>query len=515
MVRQKTMSIAGETMYARAIFLMFVFLCVFSSSCSIGEAQMEAGGRYKADWESLKEHNEAADWFRDAKFGTYFHWGVYTVPAFGDEWYPRNMHRKKDADGTEYRHHVETYGDPSEFGYHDFVPMFKAEKFDADEWAELFEQAGARFAGPVAEHHDGFSMWDSDATPWNAADMGPKRDTTGELAAAIRRRGMRFITTFHHARNRTWYPRVEGWPTTSDDAKLQMLYGNMPAEKFNRLWLAKVIEVVDKYRPDIIWFDSHMDLIPDEYRTEFLAHYFNKADEWGAEVVVTYKAQERNLPPEIGVQDFERGRQNRITDYVWLTDDTISFGSWCYTHDLKIKSTRYVLHMLIDIVSKNGVLLLNISPKADGTIPTNQREVLLGIGEWLDKYGEAIYGTRPFIVFGQGPTRLKTGGEFAREILQYKPEDIRFTTKGDTVYAIQLGWPGPKHQTLLESFSRKHRLESLEIRNVTMLGSNERITWSLREDGLAVTSPTSAPHEMAVVYKIETNGIQNFRTPAE
>ncbi|MHC4062247.1 MAG: alpha-L-fucosidase, partial [Planctomycetota bacterium] len=268
-------------------------------------------------------------------------------------------------------------------------------------------------------------------------------------------------------------------------------------------------------RPDIIWFDSHMDLIPDEYRTEFLAHYFNKADEWGAEVVVTYKAQERNLPPEIGVQDFERGRQNRITDYVWLTDDTISFGSWCYTHDLKIKSTRYVLHMLIDIVSKNGVLLLNISPKADGTIPTNQREVLLGIGEWLDKYGEAIYGTRPFIVFGQGPTRLKTGGEFAREILQYKPEDIRFTTKGDTVYAIQLGWPGPKHQTLLESFSRKHRLESLEIRNVTMLGSNERITWSLREDGLAVTSPTSAPHEMAVVYKIETNGIQNFRTPAE
>ncbi|MHC4186076.1 MAG: alpha-L-fucosidase C-terminal domain-containing protein [Planctomycetota bacterium] len=156
-----------------------------------------------------------------------------------------------------------------------------------------------------------------------------------------------------------------------------------------------------------------------------------------------------------------------------------------------------------------------MSPKADGTIPTNQREVLLGIGEWLDKYGEAIYGTRPFIVFGQGPTRLKTGGEFAREILQYKPEDIRFTTKGDTVYAIQLGWPGPKHQTLLESFSRKHRLESLEIRNVTMLGSNERITWSLREDGLAVTSPTSAPHEMAVVYKIETNGIQNFRTPAE
>jgi alpha-L-fucosidase len=167
--------------------------------------------------------------------------------------------------------------------------------------------------------------------------------------------------------------------------------------------------------------------------------------------------------------------------------------------------------MLIDIVSKNGVLLLNISPKADGTIPTNQREVLLGIGEWLGKHGEAIYDTRPFIVFGQGPTRLKEGGEYAREILQYKSEDIRFTTKGDTVYAIQLGWPAPKQQTLLESFSRKHRQDSLKIKSVRMLGSDEKVAWTLREDGLAVTSPSSAPHEMAVVYKIETNGIQHFK----
>jgi alpha-L-fucosidase len=168
--------------------------------------------------------------------------------------------------------------------------------------------------------------------------------------------------------------------------------------------------------------------------------------------------------------------------------------------------------MLIDIVSKNGQLLLNISPKADGTIPSNQREVLLGMGEWLGKYGEAIYGTRPFVVFGEGPTRLKTGGEYAREKLMYKPEDIRFTTKGDTGYAIQLGWPGANQQTLLESFSKKHRQDGLKIKRVTMLGSDEKITWSLREDGLAVTSPASAPHEMALVYKIETNGIQRFQT---
>jgi len=276
------------------------------------------------------------------------------------------------------------------------------------------------------------------------------------------------------------------------------------------MWLGKLKEVIDQYRPDIMWFDSKMEQIPDKYRTEFLAYYFNKADEWGKEVVVTYK--EQCLPREIGVEDFERGRENRITDFVWLTDDTISHGSWCYTNDLKIKSTRYVLHVLIDIVSKNGQLLLNISPKADGTIPRKQREGLLGIGEWLGKYGEAIYGTRPFVVFGEGPTRLKKGGEFAREKLQYKPEDIRFTTKGNFVYAIQLGWPGAKHETLLKSFSGERRQESLKIKSVRMLGSDEKIAWSLREDGLAVTSPISAPDNMAVVYKIETNGIEHFRS---
>jgi alpha-L-fucosidase len=476
-------------------------------SSSIGEAQVGAGGRYLADWESLKKHNEAPHWFRDAKFGIYFHWGVYSVPAFGDEWYPRNMHMK---DRPEYKHHIDTYGGPSEFGYHDFVPMFKAEKFNADEWAELFRQAGACFAGPVAEHHDGFSMWASDVNPWNAKDVGPKRDVTGELAAALRKRGMRLITTFHHARSRVWYPRIKGWPTTSDDPKLRVLYGNMPRDEFLELWKGKLLEVIDGYQPDIIWFDSKVDSVPDKYLTEFLAHYFNKARQWHKEVVVTYK--EQDLPREIGVEDLEKGRQNRITEHTWLTDDTISLGSWCYTNDLRIKSTRYVLHVLIDIVSKNGQLLLNISPKADGTIPANQQEVLLGIGEWLGKYGQAIYGTGPFVVFGEGPTRLKTGGEFAREKLQYKPEDIRFTIKGNTVYAIQLGWPGAKSETLLESFSKKHRLDSLRIRGVRMLGSEEKIAWSLLEDGLVVTTPLSPPHEMAVVYKIETNGIGHFKS---
>lgn len=485
----------------------------------------DVGKPYMPKWSSLKKHNAAPDWFRDVKFGIYFHWGVYSVPAFGfgSDWYASRMHVKGEP---EYEHHIKTYGHPSKFGYHDFVPMFKAEKFDAEEWADLFEQAGARFAGPVAEHHDGFAMWDSDLTPWNVKDMGPKRDITGEIAKAIRKRGMKLVTTFHHARNNqrqiekkgklVWtgfYPYIEGWPTASEDPKLRMLYGNIPRDQFLKLWKGKIMEVIDKYEPEIIWLESDLPMIPDEHVTDLLAYYFNKADESGKEVMVTYK--EQGLPPEIGVEDFERGRQNHIPEYVWLTDDTISTPesrTWGYTSNMKIKSTRYLLHVLIDIVSKNGQLLLNISPKADGTIPNDQRKVLLGIGRWLGKYGEAIYGTRPFVVFGEGPTRLKTGGEYAREQLQYKPEDIRFTTKGDIVYAIGLGWPGANHETLLKSFSAKRRQDSLKIKSVRMLGSDEKIAWSLREDGLTVTSPLSPPDKMAIVYKIETNGIKHFRS---
>jgi alpha-L-fucosidase len=466
---------------------------------------LEGGQRYEGDWESLKKHNAVPDWFRDAKFGIYFHWGVYTVPAFGTEWYPREMHLK---DKPEYKHHIEKYGDPSEFGYHDFVPMFKAEKFDAEKWADLFERAGARFVGPVAEHHDGFSMWASRVNPWNAKEMGPKRDILGELAGAFGKRGIRLVTTFHHARSRKWYPRVEGWPTTSEDAKLRILYGNIPEDEFKELWRKKLYEVIDVYRPDLIWFDSGFEAMGEEYINNFLAYYLNRAQEWGKEVVIACK--ELDLPREIAIEDFEKGRMNKITDYVWLTDDTISFRSWSYVEGMKIKSTRYVLGVLIDIVSKNGCLLLNISPKSDGTIPKDQQDVLLGIGAWLDKFGESIYGTRCFVVFGEGPTRLKSGGEYARELLTYTSKDIRFTTKGDVVYAIQLGWPGANRETLLKSFSKEMRKDSLAIKSVKMLESEEEIIWSLSEEGLMVTSPTSAPHDMAVVYKIETNGLEHF-----
>ena len=226
--------------------IFFSLSCfVLLLGCSAPKEKKETVKIYEPNWESLANHNEQADWLKDAKFGIYFHWGVYAVPAFGSEWYPRHMHFEGYR---EYNHHLEKYGHPSEFGYHDFVPMFKAEKFNAKEWVDLFEKAGARYAGPVAEHHDGFSMWDSEITPWNSMDKGPMKDITGELEKEIKLRGMKFITTFHHARNlqryndsihekrfaHSHYPLFEGMPPTSTDDELKYLYGKIQNEPDQR-----------------------------------------------------------------------------------------------------------------------------------------------------------------------------------------------------------------------------------------------------------------------------------------
>jgi len=459
-----------------------------------------AKGPFKADWKDLERHEAAPEWFRDAKFGIYWHWGVYSVPAYGNEWYPKWMHTKEGR-RSYYRHHVETYGEPDTFGYHDFVPMFKAEKFDADEWADLLKKAGARYAGPVCEHHDGFAMWASALTPWNAGAKGPKRDITGELEKAIRARGMRFVTTFHHERTRTWYPRVEGWPTTSTDPELRMLYANVSEDLFNRIFLAKLGEAIDKYRPDLIWFDGQMSQIQDPTHLRFLAYYFNNARQWGRDVVVTTKKHQ--YPPSISVEDFEKGRANRLTDYCWLTDDTISMGSWCYTRDLEIKSTSRVLHDFLDIVSKNGCLLLNISPKADGTIPEVQRKVLLGMGEWLKVNGEAVYDTRPWLAFGEGPTRLTKHGGFVGH-LTYTSQDIRYTRSKDgaAVYAIALGWPQGNALTL-----KAVVVERADGAAVHLLGRDEPLAYRVNDAKQLVIDTSSVranerPCEHAYAFKL-------------
>ncbi len=521
----------------------FWFVCVILSACLTNRLLSHAE-EYEPEWKSLARHKQAPEWFRDAKFGIYFHWGPYAVPAFGNEHYPRTMYghvsgkppkpKKAATKGIgfqtyrEHEFHIRTYGQPKNFEYHNLFPLFTAQSFNAEEWADLFFLAGAKFAGPVAMHHDGFAMWDSAVTPWNSMAIGPRRDVVGEMARAIRKRQMKFITTFHHAKvgraaegdpdKHRWHylgrekylEREAPEKIGSDDESLRKLYGTMPWPKFLQMWQALLAEVIDNYEPDLIWFDSWLDRIPEKSRKNFLAEYFNAAKDWNKDVVVTYKQED--LPADVGVVDYEKGRLDDLTNYAWLTDDTISAGpwtttgSWSYTEELDIKSAKVLLHTLIDIVSKNGNLLLNISPTADGTIPDEQRESLLGMGIWLRANGEAIYGTRPFRTYGEGPKRLTSSGHFVEMSGEYTSENIRFTQKGTTVFAIQLGWPGSRKQVQIKSLGRG-TLKDRVITRVSVVDSPESIEWECQDEALFITAPSVAPNNFAICYRIETTAL--------
>ena len=508
-------------MFQKALSVCRAAICIAGvgsalSSVSLAESPAavtpsghpKIAGPYEANWDSLSKHDPAPDWFRDDKFGIYFHWGVYSVPAFGSEWYPRHMHAK---DSKEHKHHVEKYGPVDEFGYEDFVPQFTGENFDADEWCDLFQKSGAKFVGPVAEHHDGFAMWGSDWTPWNAVDRGPKKDIVGEMERAARKRGMKFVATFHTARNSLWL-KNGNWSGHFDGAKLNFpeslgkdperdfMYGFMPRDQFLRMWNGKLEEVIDRYHPDLIWFDTWLDEIPEKNRQEFAAYYFNDAAKRNQDVVITYKQED--MPQNMAVLDIEKGGLEEITDFAWLTDDTISLGSWCYTEDLKIKTPAIVLHSLVDIVSKNGSLILNLSPKADGTIPRVQRDVLLAIGDWLGKYGEAIYNTRPFVLHGHGPTKPGEGhfGGAATDI-EYTAADVRYTRNGDTVYAIVLGKPAAGTKIKLEAFEKSDLAG--KVKSVSVLGGGD-VDFEVDGTALMVTAPGDCPDDLANVLKIVT-----------
>lgn len=459
---------------------------------------------YEPTWESLRAHT-TPEWFQDAKFGIYTHWGVYSVPAFGSEWYPRNMYRE---DNRAHAYHLEKFGDPAEFGYKDFIPRFTAERFNADEWAELFARAGAKFAGPVAEHHDGFAMWDSALSEWDAADMGPGRDIVGELEQAVRRQGLKFVTSFHHAFNWKYFEPSYTQDKRHDTenpvyAGLGGLYptpheaGAPESSEFLRDWEAKIREVIDTYRPDYLWFDfGWKEPAFEEYKKSVIAHYYNQGHRWGKGVVVTHK--DDHLPPGVAVLDLERGKLNEMSQEPWITDTSVDRRSWCYIQNPDYKSVNILVDNLVDRVSKNGNLLLNIGPRPDGTIPDEQKELLLGIGAWLEVNGEAIYGTRPWLIFGEGPTEEK-GGSFSesRQIPEYTAEDIRFTSKGDVLYVIVLDWPdeGITVKALKD-------LEESDFVSVEMLGSGP-VEWTLEENGLALMPPETRPCEHAYAFKLQ------------
>ncbi len=496
--------------------------------------------QYKAEWDSLEKVNPVPEWFKDDKFGIYFHWGVYSVPAFGNEWYPRNMYIEGRKEN---QHHIETYGQPEEWPYHYFItgakdkqgnfvqfaPKLKSEggNFDPEEWADLFARSGARFAGPVAEHHDGFSMWASDINPWNAKDKGPGLDLVGLLTDAIRSKNMKIILSMHHAfhgfvrkrsgsHNKTTNESFYQYAPDTNDPELKILYAKLSEEENEKLWLGKHKEIIDKYRPDIIWQDFNLTGIREPVLLEFLAYYYNKAEEWDKEVVATYKDA---LNTDVAVLDYERGGPIDITDYYWLTDDAISRSSWCYTEGISYYSPKKVFHGFLDRISKNGNLLLNISPKADGSIPQEQKEILLAFGDWLGKYGEAVYNTRAWVKYGEGPTKMGTGHMHTAKdkVVKFEApsectaEDIRFTrSKNNKVlYAIVLGWPGDNEILSIKSLSfPEFNLKFLK--DVQLLGPEKGMYISLDykqdDSGMHITMPEKQSEEMAWVIKFKFSG---------
>ncbi len=470
-------------------------------------------GPYADTWDSLGKY-QLSDWYQGAKFGIFIHWGVYSVPAFGNEWYPRNMYIQGSK---EYEHHLRTYGKHSDFGYKDFIPLFTAERFDPNEWAELFEKAGARYVVPVGEHHDGFQMYKSELSNFNAFKMGPKRDIVGELGETLKKRGIELGISSHRAEH--WFfmghgkefdsdikePLICGdfyWPAMPEYDH-QNLSSPAPSQEFLEDWLLRTCEIVDQYQPKIVYFDwwiHHSAMKP--YLKKFAAYYYNRATEWGKDVAINYKHDAFMFGS--AVVDIERGQFAEMKPYFWQTDTSVAKNSWCYTENNVYKTANQIICDLVDIVSKNGCLLLNIGPKSDGTIPKEDKEILLEIGDWLEINGESIYETKVWRIAGEGPAQIEEGQFTDNREKGFTSEDIRFTVKGSYIYATILRFPenGEIRITSLaeRNASKLPHFHGI-IKNVTVLGSHEQPIWRRTQNALEIT--TKHVHSVnPVVFKI-------------
>ena len=476
---------------------------------------------YEPNWESIKKNYKDPEWFNEQKFGIFIHWGVYSVPAFGSEWYPRRMYmdtatfsaqlnHQEEGPNKTYTHHKEKWGDQKTFGYKDFVPMFKAERFNSAEWIDLFKKAGARYVIPVADHHDGFAMYKSNTTRWNSVDMGPKRDVLGELFEEGRSQGLIMGASSHYAFNWSFYNKKDKFDTI--DPEYADLYSSKGkdlkepvSEEFKKKWWDRTVDLIDNYQPDVLWFDFYLD-IPDfaELRPKIAAYYYNKGIEWGKEVVINDKNFNHEAFPEgTVIYDLERGKLPGIRKLPWQTDTSIGKNSWCYVTDWDSKTANQLIDDLVDIVSKNGNLLLNVGPKADGTIPDDQKEILLQIGDWLSVNGDAIYGTKYWRVFGEGPTEVKKGHHSEGQNKEFTGQDIRFTQNGDKLYAIMMAWPEGGKVIIKSLGTSSEQAKDLKIKSIKLLGSDAKVSFKKTAEGLVVDDLGVKSGDFAHVLEIK------------
>ncbi|MFG0289915.1 MAG: alpha-L-fucosidase [Rhodopirellula sp. JB044] len=482
-----------------------------------GPLQAQEAFRYEADWDSIRSHYECPKWFRDAKFGIFVFWGPASVPQVGNDKYGRWMYAEKYApNGIDVRrYHKDHFGPQSKFGYKDFFPRFQMEHYQPEEWVSLFVDSGARYIVPVAEMHDGYAMYASKHTRWNVVDVGPKRDVMRLLVDEARANELKVGLSSHFAWNREFYPK---WDPTFDtnDPQYQDLYGKpvdkdaAPTQEFLDHWWDRTTDIVDQYQPDILWFDFGLDkpgFAP--VHKKIMAHYYNKGLEWNKGVVFQDKNMRfESFPEDLMVLDIERGRRSEASKLPWQTDTAVGKISWTWIINENYKSSDFLIDELVDIVSKNGNLLLSIGPKPDGTIGERETAILRDFGAWLKINGEAIYGTRPWKVYGEGPAKFAAGKNRFKH--QHHTEyndvesvaaDIRFTSKNETLYAISLAWP-EDGTFQIETLRRGSPHITQPIASVDFISGSQKITWEQTDEALIIQTNQEKPCEAAYAFRI-------------
>lgn len=505
-----------QTMCLIIIAVVFT-VCAYAVAADDEPPEM-ALGPFRPTMESLKQYRCPA-WFRDAKLGIWAHWGPQAVPMAGD-WYARNMYIQGHR---QYEHHLAHYGHPSEHGYKDIIPLWKAEKWDPDRLMALYKRAGARYFVSMGCHHDNFDLWDSAHNPWNAVKMGPKRDVVGEWQKAARRHGLKFGVSEHLGASFTWFQTSHGSdregpkagvPYDGADPRYWSLY-HFPAEpgdtqwysnnpRWHWEWYRRIRDLVDRYKPDLLYTDGGVPF-GNQVGLSMIAHYYN-ADPGRvgtrSQVVYTCKQQSEGR----WVDDLERGVMPGILPNPWQTDTSI--GDWYYNANWQYRDAAWVIRMLLDIVSKNGNLLLNIVQRPDGSLDPEVEQLLEQMAAWMEVHGEGVYGTRPWIVYGEGRVRAR-GGHFAEDFA-YSASDIRFTWKRGTLYAFALGKPADGKLVIrsLSTNAGKGR-----VRNVRLLGYDGKVAWHQGGEGLTVALPTDRLSDIAVGLKITGTRLREFTPP--
>lgn len=523
-------------------------------SCVENHEKMQEG-KYEATWESLAQYDQAPDWFRDAKFGIWAHWGPQCLPEQGD-WYARLMYNEGSR---QYKWHCENYGHPSEVGFKDLIPRWKGEKWNPDSLVSLFKSAGAKYFFAMGNHHDNFDLWNSKYQSWNSVNMGPKRDIIGGWAKAARDNGLRFGVSIHSAHVWTWMETAQradkngekkGIPydgkQTKEDGKgkwwegydPQELYAqnhplseesadninrihsqwawengaSVPSEEYCQNFFDRTVDMINKYAPDMVYYDdTSMPLWPvSDAGLRTVAHLYNKSmnEHQGKNEAVVFAKILTEEQKNCLVWDVEKGVPDRMQEKPWQTCTCL--GNWHYDRHLyetnEYKSAKTVVHMLVDVISKNGNLLLSVPLRGNGSIDEKETKILEGISEWIAVNGEAVFGTRPWKIFGEGPASeeanpLKGQGFNEGKRKPFTDKDMRFVVKGDDLmYVHVMGWP-EDGKVLVKSLAQGKNVKG-KIERVELLGYDGELAFEQTTDGMSVELPEIHPNEISLALKV-------------